>query len=114
MASVGSVTMWIGKLKEPDAQAALELWQRYFRQLVKLARKKLRGAPRQARDEEDVALSVFDSVCEGVAEGRFPHLGDRDDLWRLLIHLTAQKAVDQLRHEQRQKRDHRRTVAVDE
>jgi DNA-directed RNA polymerase specialized sigma24 family protein len=61
-----------------------------------------------------VALSAFNSVCEGAAEGRFPKLGDRGDLWQLLVHLTAQKAVDQVRHEQRKKRDHRKTVPVNE
>ena len=33
-------------------------------------------------DEEDVALSAFDSLCRGAVEGRFPRLDDRNDLWR--------------------------------
>jgi DNA-directed RNA polymerase specialized sigma24 family protein len=114
MASVGSVTVWIGELKDGDGQAAQQLWERYFEKLVILARRKLRGAPRRAKDEEDVALSVFDSLFQGTEEGRFPRLDDRHDLWRLLVHLTAQKAADQVRHELRQKRDCRRNVSVDE
>jgi ECF sigma factor len=55
-------------------------------------------------DEEDLALSAFQSLYQGVREGRFPRLADRDDLWRLLVHLTACKAVDQHRAENRQKR----------
>ena len=33
-------------------------------------------------DEEDVALSAFDSFCRGAEQGRFPRLDDRDDLWQ--------------------------------
>src|SRR5208283_4619385 len=55
-------------------------------------------------DEEDVASSAFQSLYQGLREGRFPRLEDRDDLWRLLVHLTACKAVDQHRADNRQKR----------
>ena len=51
-----------------------------------------------------MALSAFHSLYQGVREGRFPRLEDRDDLWRLLVHLTACKAVDRHRAENRQKR----------
>jgi hypothetical protein len=61
------------KLQAGDSQAAAGLWQRYFDRLVEVARGKLRHAPRRAADEEDVALSAFDSLCRGVAAGRFPH-----------------------------------------
>jgi len=39
-----------------------------------------------------------------VGQGRFPQLDDRDSLWRLLVVITANKAIKQLKHEQRQKR----------
>ena len=54
--SSGSVTHWIGLLEAGDPAAAQKLWQAYFQRLVGLARKKLRGTPRRAADEEDVAL----------------------------------------------------------
>jgi len=99
-----SVTHWIDKLKEGDPDAAQKLWERYFRRLVGLARKKLRAAPRRAADEEDVALSAFDSFCRGAEQDRFPQLNDRFDLWQLLVLLTARKAIDLAQHERRQKR----------
>ena len=40
-----SVTRWIGRLKAGDPDAAQKLWERYFRRLVGLARKKLGAAP---------------------------------------------------------------------
>src|SRR5205823_10863614 len=92
MSSAGSVTFWIDRLRAGDARAAEKLWERYFRRLVGLARQKLRHTPRGAADEEDVAVSAFDSFFRGAAAGRFPQLHDRDDLWQLLIAITAHKA----------------------
>jgi DNA-directed RNA polymerase specialized sigma24 family protein len=101
----GSVTRWIGGLQAGDMDApARLLWGRYFDRLARLARDKLRGARRAAANEEDVALSVFDSFCDGAAGGAFPQLGGRDDLWRLLVTITARKAANQLRHERQLKR----------
>jgi DNA-directed RNA polymerase specialized sigma24 family protein len=82
-------------LKAGDPSAAQPLWELYFRRLVALARRKLllHGAPRQVADEEDVVLHAFDSLCRGAAQGRFPHLGDRNDLRWLLFKLTAEKAA---------------------
>src|SRR5690349_4606330 len=91
-----SVTRWIGSLKAGDADAAQRLWERYFGALVRLAYARLRGAPRAAADEEDAALSAFDSFCRGAARGRYPRLDDRDDLWRLLVVITERKALDQI------------------
>src|SRR5262249_20340912 len=100
----GSVTNWIGQLQADDAGAAQKLWERYFQRLVGLARKKLQDAPRGAADEEDVALSAFASFCRNASGGKFPQLTDRDDLWRLLVTITARKAFHLRRDEGRQKR----------
>jgi DNA-directed RNA polymerase specialized sigma24 family protein len=71
---------------------------------VGLARQKLQGRPRRAADEEDVALSAFDSFCRAAERGRFPQLGDPDSLWRLLVVITARKAAHLTRAEGRLKR----------
>ncbi|HEV2968488.1 MAG TPA: ECF-type sigma factor [Pirellulales bacterium] len=99
-----SVTRWIAELKEGEASAAQRLWEQYFHRLVGLARAKLTASPRRLADEEDVALSAFKSFCLGVADGRFPQLRDRDNLWPLLVVLTVRKAQDLVKHERRQKR----------
>jgi DNA-directed RNA polymerase specialized sigma24 family protein len=98
------VTHWINQLQEGDAQAAQQLWEVYFLRLVNLARRKLEGSRRREADEEDVALSAFDSFCRGAQNGRFPLLNDRTSLWRLLVVITARKALDQLEREHRAKR----------
>ena len=104
MSSAGSVTHWLHRLPTGDPAAAEHLWQRYFRQLVRLALRKLHGAPRRLADEEDVALSAFDSFFRGAEKGRFPDLNDRDGLWRLLVVMTRRKAAHLKRDECRQKR----------
>jgi DNA-directed RNA polymerase specialized sigma24 family protein len=108
----GSVTRWIGDLKAGDHEAADRLWRRYFDGLVRLAGQRLRRTAPVAGDEdgEDAALSAFHSLCEGAALGRFDQLYDRDDLWRLLIVITARKVLDQVRRRRRLKRGGGRLV----
>src|SRR4051812_34524267 len=98
------VTVWLQQLKAGDPNAAKPLWDGYFARLVALARARLRALPRAAADEEDVALSAFDSFCRGAGEGRFPRLDDRDDLWQVLFVLTTRKAIGLVRHQTRGKR----------
>lgn len=104
MPSKGSVTQWIGQAQAGQAEAAQLLWQRYFGRLVALARVKLQGSARGMADEEDVALSAFDSFYRGVEQGRFPRLNDRDNLWSLLVVITARKVGKLKRDQGRQKR----------
>jgi RNA polymerase sigma factor (sigma-70 family) len=99
-----SVTLWIRDLKEGKRDAARFIWERYFQQLVRVAAGKMRMAPRRVVDEEDVALSVLDSLCRGAEQGRFTQLSDRDDLWRLLVAISGQKAIDQIRRQTSKKR----------
>src|SRR5688572_81469 len=86
-----SITRWLNELRDGDTKAAQPLWETYFRRLVQLANRRLHRAPRRAADEEDVALSAFKSFCMGVQQGKFPRLADRDDLWPLLVAITAHK-----------------------
>jgi len=115
MPAAGSVSLWIGKLKQGDREAVQRLWEGYFRRLVGLVRRKLRSAPPTLpADEEDVALSAFDSFCRRAEQGRFPRLDDRDDLWQLLVLIATRKAADLAEREGRQRRDWRRTAALED
>jgi DNA-directed RNA polymerase specialized sigma24 family protein len=104
MSSAGSVTNWIDQLKAGDRAGIQKLWESYFQRLVALARNKLRQAPRGAADEEDVALSAFDSFCRRAEQGQFPNLCDRDDLWQLLASITVRKVWKLMERERAQKR----------
>lgn len=114
MPSDGSVTTWIHALSLGDDDGAQRLWERYFGRMVDLARAKLRASSRRAADEEDVALSAFHSFCQAAAEQRFPKLANRDDLWQVLVMLTARKAIDQRKYDTRKKRAESATAALDE
>jgi DNA-directed RNA polymerase specialized sigma24 family protein len=99
------ITHWIERLRAGDQdEAARGLWEQYFEKLVGFARHKLKDCPRRVEDEEDVALSVLRSFCEAAKKGRFPNLEDRNGLLKLLLSITARKAVDRIRFYNREKR----------
>ncbi|MEM7559648.1 MAG: ECF-type sigma factor [Planctomycetota bacterium] len=104
MSSNDNVTRWIELVKAGDSSAANELWQHYSDRLVRAVRAKLYGRERAVSDEEDIVLSVFDSFYDAAQLGRFPDLADRDELWRLLMRMSARKVVDKRRSEGRRRR----------
>ena len=105
MTSSHSVTVWLDRLKAgaDRDEAVTRLWERYFAQLVRHARRHLEGR-RAVDDGEDAALSAFGAFVRAVDAGRFPKLTDRYDLWAVLLRLTANKARNAVRDENRQKR----------
>lgn len=110
MADGDSVTQWLADLKGGDESAAQQLWDRYFCRLAALARVRLQGIARLPADGEDVALSAIHSLWEGVGNGQFQHLSDRDSLWKLLVAITVRKAGHVIRDELRLKRGGGRLV----
>ena len=98
------VTQWLVRLGHGDQRAAQAVWRRYFSKLVALARRRLKNIPGRWADEEDVALSAMHSFCRGMAEHRFHEVGDRDDLWKLLVTITARKACAERRRHFAEKR----------
>ena len=109
MSTEGSITRLLDKLGESaipsDRQRAQQaIWERFFQQLIAVARRNLGTALRRVMDEEDVVISAMDSFYQGAAKGRFPDLRDRDGLWPLLVMITARKAYNQVRDERAQKR----------
>lgn len=103
--SHGSVTYWIAELRDGEESAAQrELWDRYFRRIVALARAKLGALPRGVADEEDVAISAMQSLFHGFQRDRFPDLCDRHNLWSLLAKITARKAINERQKQTAKKR----------
>jgi RNA polymerase sigma factor (sigma-70 family) len=105
LSSNDPVTLWIDELRHADEAAARKLWNHFVARLYELGRKKLRPETRRVYDEEDAAQSAFHSLCAGIIAGRFPDLRSRDELWHLLIVITARKVAQRLRHDQQERRD---------
>jgi RNA polymerase sigma factor (sigma-70 family) len=91
-------------VKDGEDEAAQRLYDRYSQQVAQLALANLGRTARRVAGEEDVVQEVFFCLLRGAAQGQFPQLHDRGDLWRLLLVLTERRAVDQRRHEHALKR----------
>jgi RNA polymerase sigma factor (sigma-70 family) len=104
MSSLGSVTDLICQVKNGDAAAAQELFARYFRRLLGLARVMLQGKNLRVADAEDVVNSALGGFFLGAARGQYTQLHDRDDLWHLLVKITVHQAQRLLREQERKKR----------
>ena len=56
------------------------------------------------RTKRTLHSALLNSFCMAAQRGRFPDLADRDSLWRLLLRMTARKAIDHRRSETRLRR----------
>ncbi len=108
----GSVTGWIEKLKDGDEEAARLILERYFDQIVAVARQRIRGGTLGIADEEDVAIEAFQSVCKAAVAGRLNSLRTRDDLWRMLVATASRKLCDYWRIHSAQKRGGKRAAGA--
>ncbi|WP_242631980.1 ECF-type sigma factor [Rubripirellula amarantea] len=97
-------TQLLDLVRQGDEEATTELWEKYFQQLVRIAARRLPANLRRTGDEEDIALSAFQSFIAGIRRDQYPDLSGPDNLWGLLITLTGRKAHAHLRHQTRQKR----------
>jgi RNA polymerase sigma factor (sigma-70 family) len=102
--AAGSITRLIPQLLARDETAIGELWQRYVRQMERLARPAMKGLAPGAGDEQDVAQSAFFAFCEAAASGQAQQLESRNELWRLLSTIVRNKATDRVRRELRARR----------
>lgn len=101
------VTTWLFDLEAGDQRAAQSLYEHFVSQVLALARRRIPAVVRSVYDEEDVAVSAFQSLFRGVHEQRF-EFQDRTDFWRLLLTIAERKIARRIRHETRDKRDVRR------
>lgn len=104
MSDDGDITRWIAGLKAGQPEAARRLWEGYFHKLVRVVERRLPAQARRVFDEEDVALSAFESFYAGVAEERFPELNGRGNLWAILVVIATCKAHAYVAAQNRHKR----------
>lgn len=91
-------------MKAGDPRALTELWNRYYPALLNKARSRLSDAGIRVADEEDVVVAAFDAFYRAASQGHYPDLRDRNALWRVLLTITANKALDLIRSEKCQVR----------
>jgi RNA polymerase sigma factor (sigma-70 family) len=108
----GSVSILLGQVLQGSQPAFASLVKRFLRQFTKRADRQLGPLLRKAIDGEDVANSAFRSFWHHAANGKADpnRLSDRDDLLRLLAHITGQKVLRARRRYTQEKRSVARTV----
>jgi hypothetical protein len=115
MSSPGSMTRWADELRSADPrvrdEAARRIWERYSTRLVELVRRHLDDRIRRREDEDDVLQSMYQSFCVSRRRADEP-LRSRDDLWRLLVHITLCKVANTAKRHRAARRDVRREQQV--
>ncbi len=81
------------RIAEGNDEAVEALWNRYFESLVRVAGRKLEGMAQRAVSDEDVALSALMSFVDGIRRHKFDGLRNQNELWKLLVTITARKAT---------------------
>lgn len=101
-----SITIYIEELKKGSENAANTLVARYWPRVVAAASAQLNSTGIRLKDEEDIAVSVFDYLCRQASQGKFSDekMNDRTDLWLYLSTLIKHKAIDVARKEKAAKR----------
>jgi RNA polymerase sigma factor (sigma-70 family) len=100
----GSITRLIARLKTgPDDEAAQAIWERYFDQVLQIARRKL-NASSSERDADDVASTALYGLFRRFSTGRITHVEDRFSLWNLLSLLLKYQISEEVKRRRRPKR----------
>jgi RNA polymerase sigma factor (sigma-70 family) len=96
------------RIRAGDQDAATELVRRYEPVIRRVARIRLADPGlRRLVDSADICQAVLASFCLRVALGQY-ELHDADQLLHLLGKMARLKVAEQVRHQQAQRRDHRR------
>jgi RNA polymerase sigma-70 factor (ECF subfamily) len=93
-----------GRLRRGDADAAAEVFRRFARRLIALARSQLDSWVRTRVEPEDVVQSVFRSFFTRFESGQF-RLGSWDNLWTVLTLITVRKCTNRVEFWRAAKRD---------
>ncbi len=100
----GTITRLLRQLPSKDEQVVQEVFNFYFQDLARRAKKVLsdRGGV-IASDEEDLAMLVMTAFLKDATEGELGDMRSRHDVWRMLSKRVRQRAINMVRDERRNK-----------
>ena len=97
------------RLRDGDPEAARQVFNRFARRLIALARGRLEARLREKVEPEDVLQSAYRSFFCRYADGQF-ELHDWDSLWALLTTITLRKCGRWTDHYHAARRDISREI----
>jgi DNA-directed RNA polymerase specialized sigma24 family protein len=80
------------------------LWEDFYPRLRAVVAGRVRSMQRCVASESEIALSAFNSFVQGIKEGKFTSMVDRDEMWRLVRTIAIRKANDTRKWLRAQKR----------
>ncbi|QDU92622.1 RNA polymerase sigma factor [Lignipirellula cremea] len=104
---------WMAALAAGDSAVQQEFWNRYAGPLHRIADRQLSQKLKRRVDPEDVVQSACRTFFRRVGEGEFD-LADQNDVWRLMLTITLNKARMQARFHGRDRRRMDREQALPE
>src|SRR5262245_57347305 len=99
------------RLRTGEDNAAREVFERYARRLIGLARGRFDQRLAHKVDPEDVVQSAYKSFFLRQRDGRL-EVGSWDNLWSLLVLITLRKCADRVEYLRAERRDAAREVAT--
>ena len=112
----GSVSTWIRQAYLGDDEAVLQLWNRYWRRMLRTARRKLvRFYDSTKRNEvsQDITSLVFAEVFNRIKAGKSDELYSRSVFWNLLRVAIFRRVVDLQRKDVEFKTDETTTRSLE-
>jgi RNA polymerase sigma-70 factor (ECF subfamily) len=110
-ASNDSFAEWLTRLRARDNDAGREVFERFTRQLVALARRQFSPALRHKVDPEDVVQSAYKSFFHRYGAGNL-EVGNWNGLWGLLTVITVRKCSERVAYHRTESRDIEREVSA--
>jgi RNA polymerase sigma-70 factor, ECF subfamily len=111
MTETSSFVRLMQRLRAGEDDAAREVFQRYTRRLVALARRQVADRLAHRIDPEDVAQSALKSFFVRHRDGQL-HVGGWDGLWSLLALIVRRKCLDRVELHTAARRDPGREVSA--
>lgn len=100
---------FVKRLRAGDDDASRQLFERFARQLIAMARRRFDGPLKHKVDPEDIVQSAYKSFFLRHADGKVV-VGNWNSLWGLLTIITVRKCSERVAYHRAKQRDAAREV----